>query len=324
MKVLVTGGAGYIGSVASRVLLENGHCIAVFDNLSQGHRSAIPKGVRLFRGDLANRKQISYALRSFGADCVMHFAASIQVEESVANPAKYFHNNVINGLNLLDAIVENRVPRIIFSSSAAVYGVPGRIPIREDAPLQPFNPYGGTKKIFEILLEEYQKAHGLNYVSLRYFNVLGAYGDAGEDHYPETHIVPLILKAALGKKRTFRIFGDDYETPDGTCIRDYVHVFDLARAHLLALKASGAANVFNLGSEHGFSVKEVFDAARRVTGRKIPCRTVARRAGDVPKLVASARKIRSVLGWRPVRGTLEQMIGDAWEWHRSHPNGYPD
>jgi UDP-glucose 4-epimerase len=324
MRILVTGGAGYIGSVACRVLAESGHSVAVFDNLSQGHRAAIPKGTRLFKGDLADKTQIGRALKTFRPDCVMHFAASIQVEESVANPAKYFHNNVVNGLNLLNAMVENRVPRIIFSSSAAVYGVPQKLPVREDAPLQPFNPYGGTKRIFEILLEEYHKAHGLNYISIRYFNVLGAYGGAGEDHHPETHIVPLILKAALGSARTFRIFGEDYDTPDGTCVRDYVHVYDLARAHILAMTAPIKADVFNLGSEHGFSVREVFETARKVTGREIPFRIVGRRAGDVPRLVASARKIRRDLGWKPVRGTLEQMLGDAWEWHRLHPDGYAD
>jgi UDP-glucose 4-epimerase len=324
MRVLVTGGAGYIGSVASRVLLEDNHEVAVFDNLAQGHRSAIPKGCRFFKGDLARPSRIRQAIGTFRPDCVMHFAASIQVAESVANPGKYFLNNVINGLNLLNALVEARIPRIVFSSSAAVYGVPATVPIRETAPLAPFNPYGGTKRIFEILLEEYQKAYGISYVSLRYFNVLGAYQGAGEDHRPETHIVPLILKTVMGREKTFEIYGADYDTRDGTCIRDYVHAYDLARAHLLAMRAPDSGAVYNLGSEHGYSVKEVFAAARAVTGRKIPCRIAPRRHGDVPVLVASSHKIRRELGWRPVRNSLAQMIGDAWEWHQEHPDGYDD
>jgi UDP-glucose 4-epimerase len=322
---LVTGGAGYIGSVNCRVLLEDGHEVGVFDNLSQGHRSAIPRACRFFPGDLARKPAITRAIRQFRPECVMHFAASIQVGESVDNPAKYFRNNVVNGLNLLNAMAEHKVPKIVFSSSAAVYGRPRRVPISETAAMKPFNPYGGTKLVFEVLLEEYRKAYGLQFVSLRYFNVLGAYGGAGEDHRPETHIVPLILKAAMGRERTFEIFGDDYDTPDGTCIRDYVHVYDLARAHLLALRADGSrGRSYNLGSEHGFSVKQVFAVARRVTGSRIPCRVGPRRPGDVPRLVASSRRIRQELGWRPARPTLEQMIGDAWEWHQAHPDGYAD
>jgi len=323
MRVLVTGGAGYIGSVNCRVLLEEGHSVAVLDNLSQGHRAAVPRDCRFFRGDLANKPSIVRAIRQFRPECVMHFAASIQVGESVDNPAKYFHNNVVNGVNLLNALIENKVPKIVFSSSAAVYGRPRRVPISETAPLKPFNPYGGTKKIFEVLLDEYQKAYGLGFVSLRYFNVAGAYAGAGEDHRPETHLVPLILKTALGRERTFEVYGDDYDTPDGTCIRDYVHVHDLARAHVLAMKAEfGSGRVYNLGSEHGFSVKQVFAAARRVTASRIPYRIGPRRAGDVPRLIASSRRIREELNWRPLRPTLEQMIGDAWEWHQTNPDGY--
>lgn len=324
MRVLITGGAGYIGSVAVRVLSEHGHTVAVFDNLSQGHRSAIPKGFRFFRGDLARPEEIIRALQQFEPDCVMHFAASIRVEESVVDPGKYFQNNVANGINLLNALISCRIPRIVFSSSAAVYGLPARLPVSETAPLRPFNPYGETKRIFELLLEEYHRAYGLSYVSLRYFNVLGAYDGAGEDHRPETHIVPLILSAALGRTRVFKIYGDDYDTPDGTCIRDYVHVYDLVRAHLLAMESSITAGVFNVGSEQGYSVKQVFTAARRVTGKKISYRIVGRREGDVPVLVASSRKLRSQLGWQPVRGELEQMIADAWAWRCRYPEGYPD
>ncbi len=324
MRVFVTGGAGYIGSVMSRVLLEDGHEVMVYDNLSQGHRSAVPRDCRFVHGDLGDARRVKQALRRFKPDCVMHFAASIQVSESVDSPGKYFQNNVINGVNLLNALAELHVPRIVFSSSAAVYGPPRRVPITETAPLCPANPYGGTKKVFEVLLDEYHKATGLNYISLRYFNVIGAYRGAGEDHRPETHIVPLILKTCLGRQRTFEIYGADYPTPDGTCVRDYVHVHDLCRAHLLALRTGNVNCAYNLGSQHGFSVKQVFAAARAVTGVKIPCRTRGRRPGDVARLVASSSRIRRDLGWRPVITSLEQMIGDAWEWHRTNPDGYAD
>lgn len=322
MRIMVTGGAGYIGSVMCRVLLEDGHKVAVLDNLSQGHRDAIPEACRFFLGDLAEAQRVREVLKSFQPDCVMHFAASIQVAESVAEPAKYFQNNVVSGLNLLNGMKDCRVPRIVFSSSAAVYGIPKKIPVPEDAPMQPFSPYGGTKRVFEILLDEYHKACGLDYICLRYFNVLGAYAGAGEDHRPESHLVPLLLKAAIKPGRVFEIYGDDYPTADGTCVRDYVHVYDLARAHLLAMKTSLPCRVFNLGSERGFSVKEVFAVATQVTGRKIASRIVPRREGDVPVLIASSRRIRKELGWKPIRSTLEQMIGDAWAWHRAHPRGY--
>jgi UDP-glucose 4-epimerase len=324
MRVFVTGGAGYIGSVMTRVLLEDGHEVTVFDNLSQGHRPAISRACRFCRGDLADARQVRQALRRFKPDCVLHFAASIQVGESVDSPAKYFQNNVINGVNLLNALAELSVPRIVFSSSAAVYGIPQKVPITESAPLNPSNPYGGTKKVFEVLLDEYHKATGLTYVALRYFNVIGAYGGAGEDHRPETHIVPLILKTCLGREKTFEIYGDDYPTPDGTCVRDYVHVFDLCQAHLLAMKSKTANRAYNLGSQQGFSVKQVFAAARAVTGMKIPCRTVERRSGDVAALVASSALIRRELGWKPKITSLKQMIADAWEWHETNPDGYPN
>jgi UDP-glucose 4-epimerase len=344
MRVFVTGGAGYIGSVMTRVLLEDGHDVTVFDNLSQGHRAALPRGCRFQRGSLSDAVQLRRALRRAGPDCVMHFAASIQVGESVAHPGRYFENNVVNGVNLLNAIVEYGIPRLVFSSSAAVYGAPRRVPIPESAPLNPANPYGSTKRVFELLLEEYAKATKLSCVSLRYFNVVGAYKGAGEDHRPETHIVPLILKAAMAghrppaaDRRVFEIYGDDFPTPDGTCIRDYVHVHDLCRAHLLAIKPPATIRkpmkpetlkprhqVYNLGSQHGFSVKQVFAAARAVTGKRIPYRVTARRAGDVPRLVASSARIRTELGWRPRITSLEQMLADAWEWHQANPEGYAD
>lgn len=324
MRVFVTGGAGYIGSTMACVLLEDGHEVLVYDNLSQGHRAAVPGACGFCLGDLADARRVKQALRRFKPECVMHFAGSIRVGESVDRPGKYFQNNVVNGVNLLNAVAELRVPRIVFSSSAAVYGTPRRVPITETAPLNPSNPYGGTKKVFEVLLDEYHKATGLDYVSLRYFNVVGAYHGAGEDHRPETHIVPLILKTCLGRRRVFEIYGDDYPTPDGTCIRDYVHVHDLCRAHLLALKARKVNCAYNVGSEHGFSVKEVFAAARAATGVRIPYRIVERRGGDVARLIASSSRIRRDLRWRPAITSLEPMIADAWEWHRDNPGGYAD
>jgi len=325
MKVLVTGGAGYIGSVTSQLLLQDNHEVIIFDNLSRGHRAALPKGAIFIQGDLADPILISKTFREHKIECVIHFAAVSLVAESVANPNFYFLNNVQNGLNLLKAMAENNVKKIIFSSSAAVYGRPKQIPILETAPRNPINPYGGTKRIFENLLEEYDKAFGIKYISLRYFNVAGAYNELGEDHRPETHLIPLILQTALGAKKTFEIFGDDYDTRDGTCIRDYIHIYDLAIAHLLAMKnISEESKVYNLGSEHGATVKEVFQTACEVTGKEIPTKTVGRRLGDPPVLIASSEKIKKELGWQPKKTDLRTIIQDAWNWHQAHPLGYPD
>jgi UDP-glucose-4-epimerase GalE len=336
MNVLVTGGAGYIGSIAVRLLLKAGHDVTVLDNLSSGHRSAVTPPARLVVGDIGNESLLDKLLAEVRFDCVMHFAGLIRVPESVEKPGLYFDNNVGRGIVLLNAVCKHRIPRFVFSSTAAVYGSPRRVPITEDAPLQPTNPYGDTKRVFEELLASYGRACGLRFALLRYFNVAGAYDGLGEDHRPETHLIPLIIRAALEPGRTLEIYGDDYPTKDGTCVRDYIHVHDLVRAHLLAMDAlSGSpANtqspppdpqplVYNLGSQNGYTNREVFAAAEKVIGVSIPVRIAGRRAGDAPALIASAEKIGKELGWRPEK-SLEDMIRDALEFHRRSPSGYPD
>lgn len=332
MRLLVTGGAGYIGSVTTALLVETGHEVLVFDNLSRGHRAAVHRRARLVVGELADAVAVDAVVGDFRPDCVLHFAALIEVGESVKEPGRYFHNNVACGINLLNACCRHRVPRFVFSSTAAVYGNPEKLPLTEESPLQPVNPYGSTKFIFERLLVEYEKACGLRHAVLRYFNIAGAHLGLGEDHRPESHLIPRILRAAAGE--TFEIYGDDYPTRDGTCVRDYVHVADLARAHLLAMEAlaetsgpagspAGSSLVYNLGSESGYTNREVFAAAEKVLGTRIPVRVGPRRPGDAPELVASAEKARRELGWRPEK-TLEQMIADALEFHQRLPDGYPD
>ncbi len=324
MRVLVTGGAGYIGSVAVKVLLEAGHSVAVYDSLELGHARAVSSPARLHRGDLADPAALDAAFAAEKPDCVMHFAARSLVGESVEKPGPYFHNNIACGVNLLNACLKHGTRRFVFSSSAAVYGTPAKVPITEDAPLAPINPYGGTKRVFEALLEEYEKAGAFRYASLRYFNVAGAYGGLGEDHRPETHLIPRILRAAADPGFAFELFGDTYPTRDGTCVRDYIHVHDLARAHLLAMDAiRGRSWVFNLGSESGYTNREVIAAAERVTGHKIACKIAACRPGDPPALVASSARIRRELGWRPEK-SLDEMIADAWSFLRQYPSGYPD
>jgi UDP-glucose 4-epimerase len=324
VRILVTGGAGYIGSITAKVLVEAGHDVAVFDNLSVGHRQAVLAPARLFVGGLADTAGLDAVFERERPECVMHFAALSQVGESVLKPDRYFHNNVACGVNLLNAAAKQKVRRFVFSSSAAVYGEPERVPIAEDAALRPVNPYGGTKRVFEALLEEYERACGLRYAALRYFNVAGAYGGLGEDHRPETHLVPKILAAAAEPGRVFQVFGDDYPTHDGTCVRDYLHVHDLARAHLLALAVTEERSaVYNLGSENGFTVREVFAAVERVTGRRVRVETVGRRAGDPAALLASSAKIRAELGWKPEK-TLDDMIGDAWHFVQQYPRGYAE
>lgn len=324
VKVLVTGGAGYIGSVTTRLLIEAGYEVIVYDNLSQGHRAAVLKPARLIIGDLGDAQHLDRVMRDEKPDAVMHFAGLIAVGESVQKPELYFYNNVACGINLLNSCLRYQVKKLIFSSTAAVYGLPEKIPITEECPLAPANPYGDTKKIFEDLLCAYSRAGGLRFCSLRYFNVAGAYAGLGEDHRPETHLIPRILRSLLHQGETFEIYGDDYPTPDGTCIRDYIHIYDLAKAHILALEALQGNNlIYNLGSEKGYSVREVFATAERVTGKKIPFKIVGRREGDVPVLIASSAKIKKELGWRPTRN-LEEMINDAWEWHKANPRGYPD
>jgi UDP-glucose 4-epimerase len=321
MRLLVTGGCGYIGSICSAMALGAGHRVTVFDNLGKGHREAAPAGARLVEGDLLDPSVLRAALAA-DIDAVLHLAALIVVPESVSRPELYYRNNVVGTLNLVDAMREAGVRRLVFSSTAAVYGDPDTVPIREDAPTRPASPYGNTKLAMDRMLADECVAHGLGAVSLRYFNVGGALQGLGEDHHPETHLIPNVLAAAAGRAPV-QLFGTDYETPDGTCIRDYVHIADLAAAHLLALAAveEGRHQVYNLGSGHGYSVREVIDAARRVTGRDFEVEERPRRPGDSPRLVASSERIRTNLGWAPKLG-LEEIVRDAWEWMQEHPNGY--
>jgi len=323
MKILVVGGAGYIGSICTELLLDEGHEAIVFDNLGEGHRSAVDSRARFIQGDLAEREKIQATLSGTRPDAVMHFAASALVGESMRDPSKYFRNNISNGLNLLDAMVAARVQRIVFSSTCAIFGMPERLPIDETAPARPINPYGESKLAFEKILCWYDQIHGLKFVSLRYFNAAGATGNFGEDHRLETHLVPNVLKVALGQKPHVEIYGTDYETPDGTCIRDYIHIVDLARAHILALGAA-KSELYNLGTGGGSSVREVIAACRKITGRKVDTVEIPRRAGDPPRLIASSKKIEKELGWRPEFQSLDTIIESAWKWHQKFPYGYGD
>lgn len=323
MKIFVTGGAGYIGSVCVEELLNIGHEVVVFDNLSEGHRSAVDPGAKFIKGDLADRHVIKRALAESHAEIVMHFAGNALVGESVGNPSKYFQNNVAHGINLLDAMRDCHVSRIIFSSTCATYGNPNRLPMTEDHSQRPLNPYGLSKMMFEQILKWYEVAYGIRHVILRYFNAAGCTEKYGEHHRVETHLIPNILMVALGKKPHVDIFGKDYETPDGTCMRDYVHVTDLALAHILALKRKESA-VYNIGSEQGYSVLQVLNASRKITGKEIPSRDQPRRFGDASRLIASSHFAACDLGWSPKFSKIEQMVESAWKWHRAHPDGYPD
>lgn len=325
MKVLVTGGAGYIGSHAVRELLDSGHQVVVLDNLSKGHEEAIDERAAFVRGSTQDIDLIVNKLKLHGIEAVMHFAADIEVGESVTDPYKYYQNNFSNSLMLLEALQICDIKKFVFSSTAAVYGNPERSPVQESDLRNPINPYGRSKMMMEMALEDASKAYGIGYTILRYFNVAGASPDAkiGEDHKPESHLIPRILTAAR-EGTALKIFGTDYETPDGTCIRDYVHVMDLARAHVLALEniTEGRGNVYNLGSEKGFSVREVISACERVTGRKIVVEETERRAGDPAILIASSRKIKEELGWDRKYPDMETIVAHAWNWHSSHPNGF--
>ncbi len=323
MRVFITGGAGYIGSVCAELLLDQGHEIAIFDNLIEGHRHAVDSRANFIRGELADRAQVELALSSMRPDAVMHFAAYALVPESMRDPSKYFRNNVSNGLNLLDAMVAAGVPRMIFSSTCALFGPPERVPIDETAPTRPINPYGESKLVFEKILRWYDEIHGLKFVSLRYFNAAGATEKLGEDHRPETHLIPNVLNIALHRRANLEIYGTDYDTPDGTCIRDYIHIVDLARAHILALGAT-ASGFYNLGTGGGSSVREVIAACRRITGRKIEVVEKPRRPGDPPRLIASSKKIKKELGWEPQFQSLDAIIESAWAWHQKFPNGYEE
>ena len=323
MRIFVTGGAGYIGSVCSELLIDEGHEVAIFDNLIEGHRRALDSRAQFIQGDLADRSQIAAALSSTRPDAVMHFAAYALVPESMRDPSKYFRNNISNGLNLLDAMVAAGVQRIIFSSTCAIFGPPERVPIDETAIPRPISPYGESKLAFEKILRWYDEIHGVKFVSLRYFNASGATENFGEDHRPETHLIPAVLKVALGQNPNVEIYGTDYETPDGTCIRDYIHIVDLARAHILALGASGSG-FYNLGTGGGSSVQEIIESCRRITGRKIGTVGKPRRPGDPPRLIASSEKIKKELGWQPQCQSLDAIIKSAWAWHQKFPHGYDE
>ena len=324
--VLVTGGAGYIGSVVTDQLLQKGYEVIVFDNLCHGRRMAVPTGARLIVGDVADREALDRLFRDHQIDAVMHFAALIEAGESMIVPERYFRNNTANTLTLLEVVHARKVPRFVFSSTAALYGSPERTPIREADPLRPTNAYGESKLLVEHMLAWFHRIHGLRYASLRYFNAAGASGNQGEDHRPESHLIPLTLQVALGKREHIDIYGTDYATPDGTCIRDYIHVADLASAHLLALDALKNRDrlVYNLGNGRGFSVCEVVDTVRRVTGHPVPAREVARRPGDPEVLVASSDQIKDELNWKPQNAELESIVRSAWEWRRAHPDGYDE
>lgn len=325
MRILVTGGAGYIGSHAVRYLLRAGHEVWAYDNLVTGHRQSVPDGL-LIVGDLHEGDKLRAVLREHLIDAVMHFAAFALVGESVADPAKYYRNNVVASLSLLEAMRLEGVQRIVFSSTTATYGAPERIPIREDEPQRPINPYGFAKLVVERALSDYAAAYGLSYAALRYFNAAGAApeGDLGEDHTPESHLIPITLQVALGQREKITIFGEDYPTPDGTCIRDYIHVDDLADAHVRALDRlrPGEGLRLNLGLGTGYSVREVIETCRKVTERPIPEEIGPRRPGDPPELIADSSRAREVLGWEPRYTRLEQIIQTAWKWHVSHREGY--
>lgn len=329
MTVLVLGGAGYIGSHCVDQLVEKGYDVCVVDNLMTGHQKAISEKARFYKGDIRDKTFLTDVFEKEKIEAVVHFAAFSLVGESVEQPLKYFNNNVYGMQILLEVMQEKGVKTIIFSSTAATFGEPEENPITETTPTNPKNPYGESKLMMEKMMKWAHLAYGINYVALRYFNVAGAKLDAsiGEDHHPETHLLPIILQVAQGKRKEMKIFGDDYPTPDGTCIRDYVHVVDLIQAHIKALeylKDGGESTVFNLGSSEGFSVKQMVEAARRVTGKEIPAVVAPRRAGDPSVLVASSKKARDVLGWNPEYTNVDTIIQTAWAWHQSHPEGYND
>ena len=329
MAILVLGGAGYIGSHTALELVKAGNEVVIADNLVTGYRKAIPEGAKFYEGDLRDFDFLNKLFQQEKIDAVIHFAAYSLVGESVTNPLKYYDNNLYGTKVLLEAMVKNNVGKIVFSSTAATYGEPENIPILETDRTCPTNPYGETKLAMEKMFKWTAEAHGLRYVSLRYFNACGAdeSGTIGEAHNPESHLIPLILQVPNGKRETISIYGTDYDTPDGTCIRDYIHVTDLAQAHILAvqyLNNGGESDIFNLGNGVGYSVREVIETARKVTGHPIPATETSRRAGDPARLVASSEKAKKILGWKPVHDSLEEIIVSAWNWHKNHPNGYDE
>jgi UDP-glucose 4-epimerase len=321
VKILVTGGAGYIGSICVEELLNARHEVVTIDNLSEGHRRAVDSRAEFIEGDLADRVLLLKVLEQTRPAAVMHFSGNALVPESMMNPGKYFRNNVANGINLLEACVQAGVRKFVFSSTCAIFGMPKHVPISEHEPTAPINPYGESKLMFEKILDWFGRQHGLQSICLRYFNAAGGSRNFGEHHRQETHLIPNVLKVALGQKPRVEIFGTDYPTPDGTCIRDFVHIIDLAQAHIMALQLDHS-DVFNLGSGEGCSVRQVIETARRVTGQPITVVESARRPGDAPRLVADSSKIRKLLGWAPRFDSIEAILDSAWHWHRQHPNGY--
>ncbi len=325
MNILVTGGAGYIGSIVAQELIGAGHEVVVFDSLVRGHRAAVPEETTFVRGDLLDQEALAKLFEEYDFFALMHFAALIESGESMEKPTLYLRNNTLGSLNLLEAAVTQGVKRFVFSSTADVYGLPIRERIVESDPLRPINPYGESKLLVERMLAWFERIHGLRYASLRYFNAAGATPQRGEDHRPESHLIPRVLQVALGQRDHLEIYGTDYPTDDGTCIRDYIHVLDLAQAHILALEAlEERSRIYNLGNGHGYSVKEVIETARQVTGHPIPTVERPRRPGDAPIKVASAEKIERELGWQPRYPHLESIIESAWRWHRANPQGYPE
>ena len=323
MKIFVAGGAGYIGSCTTEYLLDKGHEVAVYDSLIRGHRAAVDNRAKFYQGDLEDMEFLTKTMQDFKPDYALHFAAFIEVGESMKDPGMFFHNNVGNAINLAEASAKTGVRKLVFSSTAATYGMPEHIPMTEDEPTLPINPYGESKLMFEKILGWYKSIYGMDYTALRYFNACGATKIHGEDHHPETHLIPLVLQAASGVRKSISVFGTDYDTPDGTCVRDYVHVLDLAQAHLLALEQPGSS-IYNLGSGNGHSVKAVIDTVKRVTGKDFPVEYAPRRLGDPARLISDSTKARTLLGWKPAYEDLGEIVRSAWEWRLANPNGYKD
>ena len=325
MNILVTGGAGYIGSATAEALIHSGHQVTVYDSLITGHRAAVPEGAEFVEADLSDSHTLAETLTSRTFDAIMHFAAFIEAGESMKEPGRFYHNNFTNTLTLMESAVRAGVGRFVLSSTAAVFQSSDE-PLTEDSPLGPTNVYGHTKLLIEQTLEWYRQIHGLHFAALRYFNASGALPNRGEAHQPESHLIPLVLRVALGQRETANIYGTDYPTPDGTCIRDYIHITDLVSAHLLALEGLAEHDrlIYNLGTGHGYSVREVINTARQVTGHPIPVHELPRRPGDSARLVASSQKIRRDLGWKPQHDDLREIIASAWQWHQTHPNGYEE
>jgi UDP-glucose 4-epimerase len=325
MNILVTGGAGYIGSATAQALIHSGHQVTVYDSLITGHRAAVPEGAKFVEADLSDSHTLAETMTRSTFDAIMHFAAFIEAGESMKEPGRFYHNNFTNTLTLMENAVRAGIGRFVLSSTAAVFQSSDE-PLTEDSPLGPTNVYGHTKLLIEQTLEWYRQIHGLHFAALRYFNASGALPDRGEAHQPESHLIPLVLRVALGQRESANIYGSDYPTPDGTCIRDYIHIADLVSAHLLALEGLAESDrlIYNLGTGHGYSVREVIDTARQVTGHPIPVNELPRRPGDSARLVASSEKIRRELGWKPQHDTLREIIASAWHWHQTHPNGYEE